>query len=71
MYTAQNNLNQFSLKSYFPLNQTINTIYKHPSMNVSTFTNNDLETMHTDNSTSKPTEFLVVFQSSFFCSWDL
>ena len=50
MYTAQNNLNQFSLKSLkFSFSnkpsQIIGAIYKHPSMNVSTFINDYLKNM--------------------------
>ena len=46
MYTAQNNLNQFSyvLLSNKP-SQITGTIYKHPSMNVSTFINDRLKNM--------------------------
>ena len=38
-------MNQFSLKSYSPISQIIGTIYKHPSMNVFTFTNDHLKNM--------------------------
>ena len=57
MHTAQNNFNQFSLTSYLLLSnkpsQIIGTIYEHPSMNVSSFTNDHLKNMlnaiHYDN----------------------